>query len=53
MIEVESITENEDGSADVLFNMTQDELLVFAKIGLLKVLTDSTKAVIETQSDGI
>jgi hypothetical protein len=34
---------NEDGSADCEFDMTNEELTFFAKIGILKVLEDSLK----------
>lgn len=43
MMTVEEIIENEDGSANVIFNMTQEELVQFAQIGLLKILKDSVK----------
>lgn len=40
-ITVESVTEHDDGSATVIFNMSNEATQIFAKIGLLKVLTDS------------
>ena len=43
MIEVVNIEENNDGSADITFNMSMEELKVFARIGLLKVLQDEVE----------
>jgi hypothetical protein len=40
-ITVESITDHEDGSATVVFDMDNETLKAFAEIGLLKVLTDT------------
>lgn len=45
MLKIESITENEDGSADVSLNMDYDTLVAFAKIGLLKAITDAVEEV--------
>lgn len=45
MLKIESITENEDGSADVSLNMDYDTLVAFAKIGLLKAMTDAAEEV--------
>lgn len=47
MIKIENITDNADGSCDIKFNMDQDDLVVFAKIGLLKVLTDAAQETVE------
>jgi hypothetical protein len=41
MIKIENIKDNDDGSCDIKFDMDYDELVAFAKIGLLKVLTDA------------
>lgn len=51
-IEVVSFTENEDGSALVVFDMDKEALETFAKIGLLKVLTDEAKRVLD-ESQGV
>lgn len=48
MLKIESITENEDGSADVSLNMDYDTLVAFAKIGLLKAMTDAAETVAPT-----
>lgn len=45
MLKIESITENEDGSADVSLNMDYDTLVAFAKIGFLKAMTDAVEEV--------
>ena len=34
---------NDDGSADCQIDMTHEELIYFAKIGILKVLEDTVK----------
>lgn len=47
-IVVESITDHDDGSATVVFNMSNEAMKIFANIGILKVLVDSaTKAIDE------
>jgi hypothetical protein len=46
--EVTSITDNEDGSANLEIDMDIETLRELAKIGLLKVLTDAVeKSVLE------
>lgn len=42
-MEVTKIIDNEDGSATVMFDMDWDAVRAFAKIGLMKVLTDAVK----------
>ena len=42
-LEVTSYSENEDGSAQVVFDMDNDTLHCFAKIGILKVLTEAAE----------
>ena len=42
-MEITKIIDNEDGSATVMFEMEWDAILAFAKIGLMKVLTDAVK----------
>ena len=39
-IEVEKIIDNPDGSADITFSLSHEMLVHFAKIGLLKTITD-------------
>lgn len=51
-IEVVSFAENEDGSANVVFDMDKEALETFAKIGLLKVLTDEANRVLD-ESQGV
>jgi len=43
-MEVKEIRENEDGSADCIVEMTQEEMEAFARIGILAALE---KAVME------
>jgi hypothetical protein len=43
-IEVVEIIENEDGSANIQFDMSSEAILAFAKIGLLHSLTDAANA---------
>ena len=43
MIYIENITEYSDGSSDITLNIGAAELMVFAEIGLLKVLKDAAK----------
>jgi hypothetical protein len=50
-IEVVSVNENEDGSMSVTFDMDQESVIAFAKIGLLKVLIDSAKDVLKEEVD--
>jgi hypothetical protein len=50
-IEVVSVNENEDGSMSVTFDMDQESVIAFAKIGLLKVLIDSAKDVLGEEVD--
>jgi hypothetical protein len=47
MLNIKSITDNPDGSADVLMEMDYDTLVKFAKIGILKVLEDAAENTIE------
>jgi tRNA pseudouridine(38-40) synthase len=42
-MEITKIIDNEDGSATVMFEMEWDAIRAFAKIGLMKVLTDAVK----------
>lgn len=39
-IEVVNIVENEDGSANIILNMSMDYLIEFAKVGLVAVLKE-------------
>ena len=50
-IEVISVVENEDGSMNVTFDMDQESVIAFAKIGLLKVLVDAAKDVLNEEVD--
>ena len=50
-IEVVSVVENEDGSMNVTFDMDQESVVAFAKIGLLKVLVDAAKEVLNEEVD--
>ena len=47
MIKIISVTDNPDGSSDMIFNISNNALMVFAKIGLEKVLLDEANKVIE------
>jgi len=51
-IEVVSFVENEDGSANVVFDMDKEAVETFTKIGILKVLTDEAKRVLD-ESQGV
>ena len=42
-LEVTSYIENDDGSATVVFDMDNDTLHCFAKIGILKALTEAAE----------
>lgn len=46
-IEIIETKEHEDGSATFTFQMDHETTITFAKIGLLKVLTDEAKRVVE------
>lgn len=46
-IEVIKVVDNEDGSATVEFDMDEDSLRVFAKIGVLKALSDAAKEAVD------
>ena len=46
-IDIVEIKENEDGSCTVVFDMDSDLVVHFAKIGLLKVLLDAAKDIVE------
>lgn len=53
-IEVLGITDNDDDSATVTLEMDHDAVMIFARIGLLKVLTDTANDVIKaSEEDGI
>ena len=43
---VESITDTEDGGANMIVNMDYETLLAFAKIGIMKVIEDAANKVI-------
>lgn len=45
MINIERMSENSDGSLDIIVNMDQDSLILFAKIGMMKLLEDAAKRV--------
>ena len=42
-LEVTSYTDNDDGSGTVTFDMDNETLHYFAKIGILKVLTEAVE----------
>jgi hypothetical protein len=44
--DVVSITDRDDGSADMVLDMDQETLKVFARVGILKVLTDAAEKTI-------
>jgi hypothetical protein len=46
-IDIESITDNEDGSATIVFNIDHESLRIFAEIGILKTLTDVANRVLD------
>jgi len=50
-IEVVSMTDHEDGSATIVFDMDAESLKKFAEIGLLKVLTDHANNVLREGID--
>jgi hypothetical protein len=50
-IEVISFTENEDGSANVVFELDKKSVEIFVKIGLLKVLTDEANRVLDQEHE--
>ena len=50
-IEVVSVNENEDGTMSVTFDMDQESVIAFAKVGLLKVLIDAAKDVLNEEVD--
>ena len=50
-IEVISFTENEDGSANVVFKLDKKSVEIFVKIGLLKVLTDEANRVLDENQE--
>lgn len=43
-MEVKAISENEDGSADCIFEMTQEEMEAFARIGIVAALEKAVDA---------
>jgi hypothetical protein len=48
-MEVTKIIDNEDGSATVMFDMDWDAVRAFAKIGLMRVLTEAAQEMIEQE----
>ena len=46
-MEITKIVDNEDGSATVMFDMDWDAVRAFAKIGLMRVLTEAAQEMIE------
>jgi hypothetical protein len=46
-MEITKIIDNEDGSATVMFDMDWDTIRVFAKIGLLQVLTEAAQGMLD------
>ena len=52
-IEVVSFVENEDGSANVVFELDKQSVEIFTKIGLLKVLTDEANRVLDEEHDPV
>lgn len=51
-IKVTEITDHEDGSATIKFDMSMDALKVFAEIGLLHVFEQEAKRILNGRSDG-
>ena len=51
MITVEKITEHDDGSCTIAFNVDNETLIQFAQIGLLKVLTDAASETVDIHSN--
>lgn len=51
-MDIINIEDQEDGSAIMSVNLSQEELVTFAKIGLLKVLTDSANDAIAEHGEG-
>jgi hypothetical protein len=49
MITITHLEDHEDGSCTVSFDMNDQELIEFAKIGLLKVLKDTAEQTIATK----
>ena len=43
-MEIRKIEDQEDGSAIVSFELSHEELIELAKVGILKVLTDAANA---------
>jgi hypothetical protein len=50
-IDVLSITNNPDGSGTMIVDFDKEALVTFAKIGLLKVLTDEAERIIKEHED--
>lgn len=46
-MEITKIVDNEDGSATVMFDMDWDTIRAFARIGLMRVLTEAAQEMIE------
>lgn len=46
-LQVISIADEEDGGATLTLDMDRETLLAFAKVGIVKVLTDEANRVIE------
>lgn len=46
-IEVIKVVDNEDGSAEVEFEMDSEALRAFAKIGVLKAISDAVKETVD------
>jgi len=47
-----SITDNEDGGATVVVDMSPEVLLIFAKIGFLKVVCDAALEMAKKENSG-
>ncbi len=50
-IRVTEITDHEDGSATVQFEMSMDALKVFAEIGLLHVFEEHARRILDGRTD--
>jgi len=53
MIKILETKDNDDGSSDILFSMSNQEIMIFAKIGLEKVLLDAANKVIEEHENTV
>lgn len=52
-MQVVHIEDHEDGGATITIDCEREELIEFAKVGILKILTDVANEVIKKQNDRI